>query len=68
MEDGLWDKANEEKLRLEEKQRATRRKRENEAEIAASEGKLQLGCDKTQPGHVGTQIKAHNEAELKQEV
>lgn len=38
MEDGLWDQANKEKLRLEEKQRATRRQRESEAEQAASDG------------------------------
>lgn len=39
MEDGRWEEANSEKLRLEEKQRATRRRREAEAEQAASEGK-----------------------------
>lgn len=38
MELGQWDKANEEKVRLEEKQRAARRKREAEAEKAALEG------------------------------
>lgn len=36
MEDGLWDEANAEKQRLEEKQRATRREREREAIKAAS--------------------------------
>ena len=40
MEEGLWDEANAEKLRLEEKQRAVRRARESEAEKAAEEGKF----------------------------
>ncbi|XP_063596730.1 oxysterol-binding protein 1-like isoform X7 [Penaeus indicus] len=39
MEEGMWDEANAEKLRLEEKQRATRRRREAEAEQAATEGR-----------------------------
>jgi len=39
MENGKWDEANTEKLRLEEKQRAMRRKREAEAEQAMTEGK-----------------------------
>ncbi|XP_042856257.1 oxysterol-binding protein 1-like isoform X6 [Penaeus japonicus] len=39
MEQGMWDEANAEKLRLEEKQRATRRRREAEAEEAAAEGR-----------------------------
>jgi len=39
MENGKWDEANAEKLRIEEKQRATRRKREAEAEQAMMEGK-----------------------------
>jgi hypothetical protein len=38
MEDGMWDDANTEKLRLEEKQRCVRRQRESEAEKAAAEG------------------------------
>lgn len=38
MEEGKWDEANTEKLRLEEKQRAMRRKREAEAEQAMLEG------------------------------
>lgn len=38
MEDGRWDEANAEKLRLEEKQRAARRAREHEAEKAAAQG------------------------------
>ncbi|XP_043239908.1 oxysterol-binding protein 1-like isoform X2 [Amphibalanus amphitrite] len=38
MEEGKWDEANDEKVRLEEKQRAVRRKREAEAEAAAEEG------------------------------
>ncbi|XP_070149851.1 oxysterol-binding protein 1 isoform X2 [Polyergus mexicanus] len=38
MEDGRWDEANAEKLRLEEKQRASRRAREHEAEKAATQG------------------------------
>ncbi|XP_067015224.1 oxysterol-binding protein 1 isoform X2 [Anabrus simplex] len=39
MEDGLWDEANVEKVRLEEKQRAARREREAAAEKAAAEGR-----------------------------
>lgn len=39
MEDGDWNEANAEKIRLEEKQRATRRKREAETEAAAKEGR-----------------------------
>ncbi|CAL4067800.1 unnamed protein product, partial [Meganyctiphanes norvegica] len=38
MENGEWDEANGEKLRLEEKQRAVRRQREAEAEAATAEG------------------------------
>ena len=38
MEEGQWDEANTEKVRLEEKQRAVRRKREAEAEQAAIDG------------------------------
>lgn len=38
MEEGLWDEANAEKLRLEEKQRAARRELEAEAERAAARG------------------------------
>jgi len=38
MEEALWDQANDEKVRLEEKQRAVRRRRETEAEAAAAEG------------------------------
>lgn len=38
MEEGRWEEANTEKVRLEEKQRAVRRKREAEAERAAAEG------------------------------
>jgi hypothetical protein len=38
MENGMWDEANVEKVRLEEKQRAARRIREAEVEKAASEG------------------------------
>lgn len=40
MEDGNWDAANSEKLRLEEKQRSVRRQRESSAEKAAASGKL----------------------------
>lgn len=40
MEKGDWDGANAQKVRLEEKQRAARRKKEEEAELAASKGKL----------------------------
>ncbi|KAF6017926.1 hypothetical protein EB796_023791 [Bugula neritina] len=39
MENTLWDEANKEKQRLEEKQRAARRLREKEAELATAEGK-----------------------------
>lgn len=39
MEEGKWDDANKEKIRLEEKQRAVRRQREAEAEQAAAEGR-----------------------------
>lgn len=42
MENGKWDEANEEKVRLEEKQRAARRKREAEAEQAAAKGNLAI--------------------------
>lgn len=38
MEEGRWDEANKEKIRIEEKQRTVRRQREAEAEKAASEG------------------------------
>ncbi|XP_019871821.2 oxysterol-binding protein 1 isoform X2 [Aethina tumida] len=38
MEEGLWNEANEEKVRIEEKQRAVRRAREAAAEEAAAEG------------------------------
>lgn len=39
MEVGRWDEANTEKVRLEEKQRAVRRQRETEQELATQEGK-----------------------------
>ncbi|XP_015917026.1 oxysterol-binding protein 1 isoform X2 [Parasteatoda tepidariorum] len=39
MEEGAWDQANEVKVQLEEKQRTVRRKREEEAEKAAAEGR-----------------------------
>ena len=39
MEVGEWDEANTEKVRLEEKQRAARRHRDNEALLAAERGK-----------------------------
>jgi hypothetical protein len=39
MEDGQWDDANLEKVRLEEKQRTSRRQRESDAEKAAADGK-----------------------------
>lgn len=38
MEDGAWDESNQEKLRLEEKQRAVRRQREADAKQAADRG------------------------------
>ena len=43
MEEGRWDEANTEKVRLEEKQRGVRREREVEAEIAAQEGRDYTG-------------------------
>lgn len=39
MEEGAWDESNQEKLRIEEKQRFARRERETEAERAAAEGR-----------------------------
>lgn len=39
MEEGRWDEANTEKVRLEEKQRGVRRQREIEAELAQQEGR-----------------------------
>lgn len=39
MEEGRWDEANTEKVRLEEKQRAVRRQREAEQELASQEGR-----------------------------
>lgn len=42
MENGLWDEANAEKLRLEEKQRAARRLRESEVEEAKKEGESRI--------------------------
>ena len=38
MEEGFWDEANAEKVRLEEKQRLVRRQKETDAEKAAAEG------------------------------
>ena len=38
MEETEWDSANKEKQRLEEKQRAARRLREREAELATADG------------------------------
>jgi len=43
MEEGRWDEANQEKVRLEEKQRGVRRQREAEAEMAAQEGRDYVG-------------------------
>lgn len=40
MENGFWDEANVEKLRLEEQQRIVRREREAYAEEAASQGRI----------------------------
>lgn len=45
MEEGLWNEANNVKSKLEEKQRATRIKREEEAEKAAAEGKPYLSYE-----------------------
>merc|ERR1719221_893490 len=47
MEEGRWDEANTEKVRLEEKQRAVRRKREAEAEQAALAGEPYEGHQPT---------------------
>lgn len=44
MEEGRWEDANKEKLRIEEKQRSVRRKRESEAEKAAAEGNCTFLC------------------------
>ena len=43
MEEGKWDEANNTKVALEEKQRAARRKREQEAAEAAANGRSQAG-------------------------
>ena len=43
MEVGRWDEANTEKVRLEEKQRAVRRQRETEQELATLEGREYTG-------------------------
>ena len=43
MENGSWEEANKEKVRLEEKQRAVRRRRELEAEKASTEGRTYEG-------------------------
>lgn len=43
MENQLWDEANKEKVRLEEKQRSVRREREAEAEKAAQTGESLIG-------------------------
>ncbi|KAG1705475.1 Oxysterol-binding protein 1 [Nymphon striatum] len=45
MEIGKWDEANHHKVRLEEKQRAVRRQREQEAELAAQEGRPYPGYE-----------------------
>ncbi|KAK0167491.1 hypothetical protein PV327_004884 [Microctonus hyperodae] len=45
MENGLWDEANAEKLRLEEKQRNVRRSRENDAEKSAEQGSPYRGYE-----------------------
>ena len=43
MENGEWEEANRVKVQLEEKQRAVRRQREEEAERAAQEGRTYEG-------------------------
>ena len=43
MEEGRWDEANTEKVRLEEKQRDVRKRREVEREIAVQEGREYTG-------------------------
>ncbi|XP_022252408.1 oxysterol-binding protein 1-like [Limulus polyphemus] len=45
MEEGFWDEANQVKVLLEEKQRATRRKREQEAEMSTAEGRPYPGYE-----------------------
>lgn len=57
MEEGRWDEANLEKVRLEEKQRGVRRAREAEAELATQEGKEYVGY---QPSWFKTQPDIHN--------
>ena len=47
MEVGRWDEANTEKVRLEEKQRAVRRQRETEQELATQEGREYTGQSRT---------------------
>jgi hypothetical protein len=42
MEEGLWDEANDQKIRLEEKQRAARKIREKAAEEAAARGETKI--------------------------
>lgn len=49
MEEGRWDEANSEKVRLEEKQRAVRRKREADAEAAAAAGMQYLAILQSSP-------------------
>ena len=43
MEEGRWDEANSEKVRLEEKQREVRKRREAEQELASQEGREYTG-------------------------
>lgn len=45
MEEGRWDEANMEKQRLEEKQRAVRRRREAEVSDAMDQGENQSGTN-----------------------
>ena len=52
MEVGRWDEANTEKVRLEEKQRAVRRQRETEQELATQEGREYTGQSRTKILHM----------------
>jgi len=61
MEEGRWDEANTEKVRLEEKQRAVRRKREEESQLALQEGREYEGY---QPTWFKTHPDEHNGGKL----
>ncbi len=65
MEQALWDDANKEKLRLEDKQRIARRQREQLNEKLAAEGKSQINHEpnwfkKTTDPYTNQQIHIYN--------